>query len=144
MTPQSVVTLMQASEVLAAHLAVHQLPEPYSLEVTATLGRTKVTACVHPITMPGLAAELLAWADTLSTLTIKAWRTPDGHRVLLSLGSTLPGPSGAVALDVYGAVDYDPVLFADLAPGEKRPRSVGELRELAVRVPRAACGGEMA
>ena len=144
MTTQFVMTLMQASEVLAAHLAVHQLPEPYSLEVTATVGRTKVTACVHPITVPGPAAELLAWADTLSTLTIMAWRTPDGHRVLLSLCSTLRSPSGAVALDVYGAVDYDPVLFADLAPGEKRPRSVGELRELASRVPGATGGGETA
>ena len=66
-----------------------------------------------------VAVELLAWAETLTTVTVGAWRPPAGDRVHLSLASTLTGPVGTVNLDVYGGADHNPALIADLEPGQR-------------------------
>jgi hypothetical protein len=58
------VTLVQAAQLLAAHLADHGLPQPASLTVTTTDRCSEVTAQLDSLTMPMVALELLAWADT--------------------------------------------------------------------------------
>lgn len=40
----------------------------------------------------------------------------------------LSGPAGTVELTVFGGADHDPVLVGDLAPGEYRAVTLGELR----------------
>jgi hypothetical protein len=150
-TPTMGVPFVHAAHLLAAHLADHELPEPASLLVMTRHGRSEVTAQVRCDTVPRVAADLLAWADTLSadtlstvTVTVGAWRTPAGDRVHLSIASTLTGPAGAVALDVYGGVDDDPVLFADLAVGEHRAVSLGQLRTWAASASDTTGGGAVA
>jgi hypothetical protein len=127
-TPTTGMTFVHAAHVLAAHLANHQLPEPASLTVTTRAGQSQVRAQVHALTMPRVAAELLAWADTLTTVTVEVWRPPAGASVQLSIASTLTGPAGTVTLDIYGSAVDDPALFADLAPGAHRDVSLGQLR----------------
>ena len=112
-----------AASLLAAHLSEHGLPDPVSLTVMTAAQRPEVQAQVHPQTVAGVAAELIAWAQTLSPVTVTAWRPPHGNRVHLSMTGTL----GAVGLDVYGGVDHDPALFAELASGQTRAISLDQL-----------------
>lgn len=127
-TPTTGMTFVDAAQLLAAHLADHQLPQPASLTVMTRGHRSEVTAQMRPATVADGAAQLLAWADTLTTVTVMAWRPPHGDRVHLSIASTLTGPAGAVELDVFGGVDHDPVLFADLAPDNHQTVPLGHLR----------------
>ncbi|MGB7796177.1 MAG: hypothetical protein WBL53_07950 [Pseudonocardiaceae bacterium] len=121
--------LVYAAELLAAHLADHQLPPPASLTVvTRGVGCSEVTAQLRSFTLSGTAADLLAWADTLTTVTIAAWRPPRGNRVHLSITSTLTGPVDTVELEVFGGVDYCPTLFADLESDERRAVTLASLR----------------
>ncbi len=83
------------------------------------------------MTVPEVATEVLAWADTLTTVTVQAWRPPTSHRVHLSMANALGGPAGTVELTVFGDADHDPVLVGDLAPGEYRAVTLGELRSWA-------------
>lgn len=131
-TSSTGLTFVQAAEQLAAHLADHQLPEPASLQVMTRAGRSEARAQMGSDNVARVAAQLLAWADTLSTVTIQAWRPPHGDRVHLSIASTLTGPAGTVKLDVYGGADDDPALFVDLGPGDHRDVSLGHLRTWAV------------
>jgi hypothetical protein len=48
--------------------------------------------------------------------------------VHLSIASTLTGPTGTIELDVFGAVDYDPARFVNVAAGDRRTVSLGQLR----------------
>ncbi len=125
------VTFVAAAQLLAAHLADHVLPQPASLAVATRDRRSEVTVQLDSLTVPMVALELLAWADTLTTVTIGAWRPPTGDRVHLSLASTLTGPVGTVNLDVYGAADHNPALIADLEPGQRVALCLGQLRTLA-------------
>jgi hypothetical protein len=126
-----------AAALLAEHLVDHALPEPASLSVTTSYGDTAVTAQLGGTTLPGIAADLLAWADTLRAVTVEAWRPPERDRVHLSIRSTLTGSTGAIELKVFGSVDYDPLWFADLQPDEHRGMSLslGQLRTWAENPP---------
>jgi hypothetical protein len=136
------VTFVQAAQLLAAHLADHVLPQPASLTVATRDGRSEVTVQLDSMTVPMVAAELLAWADTLTTVTIEAWRPPAGDRVHLSIASPLTGPGGTVSLDVYGGADHDPALIADLEPGQRVALSLGQLRTLADSASNTGGGSE--
>ncbi|MGH3710050.1 MAG: hypothetical protein ACRDRQ_18515 [Pseudonocardiaceae bacterium] len=127
-TPTFAATFVQAAHLLATHLTEHGLPQPASLEVISTAHRTRLTAQVHFLNVPRIAAELLTWADTLTTVTVQAMRPPSGDRVHLSIASVLSGPAGTVELTIFGGADHDPTLLGDLAPGERRTVTLGELR----------------
>jgi hypothetical protein len=127
-TPSIDMTFVQAARLLAEHLTDHALPEPVSLEVISKAQRSRITAQVSPLTLSEVAAELLAWADTLTTVTVQAWRPPTGHRVHLSMTSTLGGATGPVELTVFGGTDHDPAAVGELTPDEHRAVTLGELR----------------
>ncbi len=141
-TPTFAATFVQAAHLLATHLTEHDLPQPVSLEVISTAHRSRLTAQVHFLTVPTIAAELLVWADTLTTVTVQASRPPSGDRVHLSIASALNGPAGTVELTIFGATDHHPVLVGDLAPGEHRRVTLGELRTWAAIVPHPLTDGE--
>ncbi|MGH3822553.1 MAG: hypothetical protein ACRDRA_06895 [Pseudonocardiaceae bacterium] len=123
------ITFVQAAERLAMHLVHHQLPEPALMGVTLMWGHPQVRVQLHSQSLADVVAGLLIWTRTLSTVTVEAWRVPQGGRVQLSIASTLASPTGGVIeLDVYGDCAHDPILITDLAPGEKRVVSLGELR----------------
>ncbi|MCA1696070.1 MAG: hypothetical protein LC749_15840 [Actinobacteria bacterium] len=127
-TPPIDMTLVQAAHLLTAHLADHDLPGPASLEVISAAHQSHLTVQVHSLTVPSIAAELLAWADTLTTITVQATRPPSGDRVHLSITSALIGPAGAVELTIFGGTAHDPALVGDLTPGGHRTVTLGELR----------------
>ncbi|MGH3864555.1 MAG: hypothetical protein ACRDQ4_00180 [Pseudonocardiaceae bacterium] len=134
-TPTIDMTFVQAAHLLATHLTGHALPEPACLEVISKPGRSRVTAQVHSLTVPGIAAELLTWADTLTTVTIHAWRPPCGDRVHLSMASSLSEHTDTVELTIFGGADHDPALVGELAPGEYRSVTLSELRTWATDTP---------
>jgi len=142
--PTTGVTFVHAAQLLAAHLADHELPKPASLQVAARAGQSQVRAQVYPLTVPRVAAQLLAWADTLTTVTVQVWRPPSGTSVHLSIASTLTDPAGTVELDVYGAAAHDPVLFATLTPGQRRDVPLGQLCIWAARATDTPGGGAAA
>jgi hypothetical protein len=128
-TPAIGVTFANAAAMLAGHLADHTLPEPVSLSVTTSYGDSTVTAQLRGTTVPGVAGDLIARANTLSLVTVEAWRPPERDRVHLSIVGTLIGSAGAVELKIYGVVDFDPVQFADLqAECQGVSLSLGHLR----------------
>lgn len=136
-TTTSGVRSAHAAALLAGHLAEHALPEPVSLNVSTSYGHSTVTAQLRGDTVPGIAAELLAWADTLSGVTVEAWRPPERDQVHLSIQGTLTAPTGAVELKVFGSLDYDPHWFVDLQPHTHRGMSLplGQLRTWAANPP---------
>ncbi|HKR48473.1 MAG TPA: hypothetical protein VJT72_02630 [Pseudonocardiaceae bacterium] len=131
------VTFAHAAAMLAGHLADHALSEPVSLGVSTSDGHSTLTAQLRGDTLLSIAVDLLAWADTLNVVTVEAWRPPERDRVHLSLHGTLTGPAGAVEVKVFGAVDYDPLRFADLQPHPHRgmPLSLVQLRTWAANPP---------
>jgi hypothetical protein len=141
-TPAIGATFVQAAQLLTSHLADHALPEPVCLEEISRAHESRLTAQVHSMTVPEVATEVLAWADTLTMVTVQAWRPHAGDRVHLSMASTLSGPAGTVELAVFGAADHDPVLVGDLAPGEYRAVTLGELRTWAADASNLPTDGE--
>jgi hypothetical protein len=123
------VSFVHAAQLLATHLADHQLPPPASLAVlTQGAGPSELRVQLPSSTVAELATDLLVWADTLTTLTTAVWRPPQGDRVRLSLTSTLAGPVDAVELEVFGGATYCPTLFADLEPDDRRAATLASLR----------------
>jgi hypothetical protein len=130
------VNLVLAATRLAAHLAENTLPELASLGVETRDAFSELTVQLRSTSLPTVAGELLAWTETLATVTVKAWRVPHGERVHLSLASTLTDPPLTIELDVFGGVDHDPEHFADLQPGEHRVIPLAQLRTWASSVER--------
>jgi hypothetical protein len=129
-TPTSAVTFAHAAAMLAGHLADHALPEPASLTVTTSFGHSTVTAQLRATTVPDVATDLLAWADTLSVVTVEAWRPPERDQVHLSILGTLTSPTDTAEVKVFGGVDDDPLRFADLLAHQYQgvSLSLGQLR----------------
>ncbi|MGH3826309.1 MAG: hypothetical protein ACRDQX_03920 [Pseudonocardiaceae bacterium] len=141
-TPSPKVSVVQAARLLATHLTVHTLPEPALLELFSQTRQTGARVQVCPWTVHGIAAELLTWADTLTTVTVQSWRPPDGDRVHLSMDSTLSDPAGTVKLTIFGGADHDPALVGALASGEHRAVTLGELRTWAADASHLPTNGE--
>jgi len=130
-TPTTGMTLVQAATMLAAHLADHTLPEPAALRVSTRGLHSEVMAQLCATSLPTVAKDLLAWADTLTTITAEAWRVPTGEYIHLSLTSTLTGPASTAELDIFGAVAYASAHFPDLQAGNRRTVPLGQLRSWA-------------
>lgn len=104
-------------DTLSAHLATC----PVVVDLASVEVTTSYVDGVHGVVqlscdgLADLATALLAWADTLTEVTVTAWRPPDGERVHLVLASQLPD---GLALRVYGGIPYTEHVFsADLQPG---------------------------
>ena len=123
-------TVIDQLDSLRAHLTAVELPDLYSVNViTASDGPTVSAqlACHHP---PQIATGLLAWADTLTDVTIEAWRVPSGDTVHLSVLGRLPD---GVSIRVYGGMAFTQHgIAADLAPDASRIVPWALLRERAI------------
>jgi hypothetical protein len=101
-------------ESIHTHLADCELPAFWSVNVTPSSAGPSVSVQLACHQLPEIASGLLAWADTLSEVTTKAWRVPSGDCVHLSVIGWLP--DGA-SVRVYGGVPFtDRGIGADLAP----------------------------
>jgi hypothetical protein len=70
-------------------------------------------------TNPRRSRRLLAWADTLTEITIEAWRTPAGDYIHLSLTRQLPE---GITVRIYGVVAFaGRGIDGDLTPDARRP-----------------------
>jgi hypothetical protein len=122
-------TVVDRLDSLRAHLTAVELPELYSVTVVTAVGTLDVSAqlaCHHP---PEIASGLLAWADTLTDVTIEAWRVPSGDTVHLSVIGRLPG---GVSIRVYGGMAFtEHGIGATLAPDASTTVPWALLRERA-------------
>jgi hypothetical protein len=125
-------TLAQTATVLARHLSDHGLPDPVSLHVTADCqGHCEGSVQLSRPDLPAMATALLAWAATLTAVSFRAWRPPQRPTVHLELHATLTDPAGPVTLLVYGGIEVDPTVLADLEPGHRVPLTLGQLTQWA-------------
>jgi hypothetical protein len=85
----------------------------------------QVTVHLMPVQLPALATGLLTWADTLTAITVTAWRPPHGKTVHLDVTGQLPDTT---RVTVYGGVDYTDALFGDLQPGGRHGVALSVLR----------------
>jgi hypothetical protein len=107
-------TVIDRLDSLRAHLSAVELPELYSVTLLNTWGGLTASAHLAAHHPPQIASGLLAWADTLTDVTIEAWRVPSGDTVHLSVIGQLPD---GVTIRVYGGVPFtEHSLGADLAP----------------------------
>jgi hypothetical protein len=123
--------MLASLEVIRAHLAGHQVAAPVSVDLDVLVGR--VTVQLGETGLSAVAGGLLSWANTLTGVTGEAWRVPNGETVHLSVtGHTV----ARVAVRVYDAVEYDPIVFPGLVSGGRHAVTPAGLR--------AWCGGAAA
>ena len=81
--------------------------------------------------LPQIASGLLGWADTLTGVTVEAWRVPNGDSVHLSVLAWLPG---GASIQIYGSTPFTKHgIGADLAPDTSTTVPLTVLRERATR-----------
>jgi hypothetical protein len=96
-------TVVDLLDSVRAHLTAFELPDLYSVTVIAAMGTPNASAQLACHHLPEIASGLLAWADTLTNVTIEAWRVPSGDSVHLSVIGQLPN---GVSIRVYGGVAF--------------------------------------
>ena len=124
----TVISLLNA---LRAHLNDFELPPVCSVHViTSTYsGEAQVGLQLATHDLPGIAAGLLAWADTLAETTTEAWRVPRGDRLHLTVTGRL---SSGDHIEVYGGVTFtEHGIGSALAPGARTTVPLPVLRERA-------------
>ncbi|MGH3985705.1 MAG: hypothetical protein ACRDTZ_00100 [Pseudonocardiaceae bacterium] len=84
------VTIVGVLTAIRTHLSDPALPEPWSVQVCPTLPDYQVSVQLRHHGMPSVAAGLVVWAATLTEVTARVWRTPDGQQVHLSIHGRLP------------------------------------------------------
>lgn len=126
----STATMGRLLDSIRDHLKAHHLPaEIASIAVTYyTVDDERITVHLTPALVPALAASLLDWADTVTTITVTAWRPPHGQTVHLTLSGRLPD---STPVEVYGGVDYSEALFGDLQPGGRQGVALSMLHQWA-------------
>jgi hypothetical protein len=123
-------TVVDRLDSLRAHLAAFELPELYSVTLLNAWGGLNISAQLAAHHPPQIASGLLVWADTLTDVTIEAWRVPSGNSVHLSVIGRLPG---GVSIRVYGGVPFiEHGIGADLTPDASTTVPWAVLREQAI------------
>jgi hypothetical protein len=108
---------------IGEHLAAFELAEPASVDVRAIASDEPVSVQLDRLGLPAVAAELLAWADTLTDVSAHAWRNyPSVH--LRLLGRLTDG----TGVRVYDSVPADDVASLGLDPNSRCPITLGRLR----------------
>ena len=123
-------TVMRLLGSVREHLAAFRLTAPMaSVKVGSNLlDGEHVTVHLLPSVLADLAAALLAWGDTLSRVSVTAWRPPHGETVHLSLTGERHDSTRVV---VFGAVAFSETLFGDLQPDGRQGVGLSVLRSWA-------------
>src|SRR6266511_2979711 len=103
-------TMVRLFGSIREHLVTYRLPAEIA---TVTVGSDMIngehiTVHLRHVGLPDLASALLGWADTLTQITVTAWRPRHGETVHLMLTGQLADTTSA---KVYGGVDYSDALF---------------------------------
>jgi hypothetical protein len=110
---------------IGEHLAAFELAAPASVEVRTIASDGPVSVQLDQLGLPAVAAELLAWADTLTDVSAHAWRTHGGDSVHLRLLGRLTDGTG---VRVYDSVPAGEVASLGLDPNSQCPITLGRLR----------------
>ncbi|MFB9305990.1 hypothetical protein [Kibdelosporangium philippinense] len=114
---------------MAEHLDGFDLADPVMITAAPCTAGPMATVQLSGESLCGLAAEILAWADTLDNVTASAWRPsiPDAdQQVFLELRGRLTDDT---PVKVFGGVFDGPGM--PLTPGDRVGLSWGLLREWA-------------
>jgi hypothetical protein len=92
---------------VAEHLGEFELNEPAQVTVRARYEEPSGTVQLPGRSLPLLAAELLAWADTLDNVSATAWRPhwPDDQRLHLEVRGHL---TDSMPIEVFGGLTNGP------------------------------------
>lgn len=123
-------TIVRLLGSIREHLTAHDLNTPLA-SVTARCDLIEgdhVTVHLHPSLLPELAFGLLAWVDTLTRITVSAWRPPHGETVHLTVTGERHDTTRVV---VYGAVEFTEDVFGDLQSGGRQGVALSVLRSWA-------------
>ena len=96
-------TTVDLLDAIHTHLADFELPDMWLVQVAASQLGPQVNVQLTDREAPEIAGALLAWADTLDTVTAESWRVPSGESVHLSVTGHLPG---SVSIKVYGFLPF--------------------------------------
>lgn len=109
------------------HLRTYRLPTQIACVEAGcdSLNGEHVTVQLRHGPVADLASALLSWADTLTHVTVAAWRPLASESVHLILTGRLPDATHAT---VYGGVDYADTLFGDLQPDGRHGVALSVLR----------------
>jgi hypothetical protein len=120
-------TMVRLLDAIREHLSTHQPPaEIATVQVGCNvMDGEHVTVHLRPVQLADLATALLGWADTLTRITVTAWRPPHGETVHLTLTGQLPDTTH---VSVFGSVDYTDALFGDLQPEGRQGVAMSILR----------------
>jgi hypothetical protein len=120
-------TMVRLLDSIRGHLTTFRLPaEIASVRVGSdALDGDHVIVHLRPARLAALATALLEWVDTVTRITVTAWRPPHGESVHLTVTGQL---SDTTHVEVYGGVDYTDALFGDLQPGGRQGVSLSVLR----------------
>jgi hypothetical protein len=121
-------TTIEALNLVTEHVRRHGLPDPNSVTVRQNLDGCAVEVQLPALDLPGIAAALLEWCRTLTSVGVELWRSQRGDSVHVDVVSILTGPTGGARVKVYGAAyGYDSSLFPDLVAGERGAATLGHL-----------------
>jgi hypothetical protein len=126
-SPSTVLRLLGS---IREHLTTHRLTTPLaSVRVGCTLlDGEHVSVHLRPSLLPDLAAALLTWANTLTHVSVTAWRPPHGETVHLIVAGERLDTTRVV---VYGGVDFAEDVFGDLQPDGRQSVALSVLRSWA-------------
>ena len=120
-------TMVRLLGSIRVHLATHRLSAEIATVAVGSdlLDGEHVTAHLRHVELSALASALLGWADTLTQVTVTAWRPRAGETVHLTLTGRL---SDTTPVQVYGGVDYTDAEFGDLQPDGRQGVALSVLR----------------
>ncbi len=122
-------TAMDLLDSIHTHLVEFELPDLWLVHVVTSFSGPNVDVQLDRRDSPGIAGGLLAWADTLTEVTVEAWRVPNGKSVHLSVMGQLPN---GVLVRVFGGVPFTGRgIGGDLAPHASKTVPLAVLREQA-------------
>jgi hypothetical protein len=109
------------------HLSRYRLPTDIACVEAgcSSLDGEHVTVQLRHGQLADLASALLSWADTLTNVTVAAWRPLASGSVHLILTGRL---ADGTRVSVYGGVDFDDAVFGDLQPGGRHGVALSVLR----------------
>lgn len=123
-------TMIRLLGSIREHLTTHRLPADIaSVQVGSSyLDGEHVTVQLRHLQLADLAAALPSWADTLTHVTVTAWRPSTSESVHVIITGQL---ADATRVTVYDGVDHTDALFSDLQPGGRQGVALSILRSWA-------------
>ena len=120
-------TTVELLSAIRDHLAGFKLPEPFTVEVDRQPAPAYEHVCVHldvKRSLPAVATVLLAWADTITAVTVSVWCPPHGETLHLTVHGQL---AEGITIRVYGCVSSTATSL-DMSADETRTVSLALLR----------------